>query len=276
MDGFVEWSVIPGRLPLSYTQYGEGGELVPLLEERVILPYARSLSRIVGSQYTARDFISGDTKLKFQAEFESKLQQACEAQGIEILQALVRDIVPPDAIKQLINEREVAKQQIKSLEQQIQVAKSQAQLATQTEMATQNQAIGDANKRVVTVVKKADQDKAVAVTRAQQQLAVAKLQLEAARQLAEATVAKGTAEANVILLTRQAEAEPLRQQVSAFGDGSAYAQFFFYQKVAPSIKSIMASQDGPFAEMFKQFVTGPQKGAAPAAAAPTKVTNAQP
>lgn len=272
MEGFVEWSIIPDKLPLIYVQYAEGAELLPFMEEKVILPYARSFSRIVGSQYTARDFISGDTKLKFQSEFEQHLRKACEAQGIEILQALVRDIVPPVEIKQLINEREVAKQQIKSLEQQITVAKSQAQLATQLETGTQNQAIGEANKKVVTVVKKAEQDRDVAVTKAQQELAVAKLRLEAAKQLADATVAKGQADAAVILLNRQAEAEPLRQQVAAFGDGSAFAQYYFYQKVAPSIKSIMASQDGPFADMFKQFVG--QQPQQPKAS--TKVTGVQP
>jgi hypothetical protein len=62
-----------------------------------------------------------------------------------------------------------------------------------------------------------------------------------------------------VLLKVQAEAEPLRQQVQAFGgDGRAYAQFFFYQKVAPSIKSILTNSDGPFADVFRQFTeTGP-------------------
>ena len=228
--------------------------MIPYLDDKVILPYARSFSRLVGSQYTARDFISGDTKLKFQHEFESKLREACEKQGIEVLQALVRDIVPPDDIKNPINEREVAKQQILSLQQQMQVAKSSANLATQTEMANQNQKIGEANKQVVTLVKKAEQEKDVAVTKANQDLAVAQLQLEAAKNLADATVARGTAEANVILLHKQAEAEPLRQQVAAFGDGNAYAQYFFYQKVAPSVKSILTNTDGPFADLFQQFM----------------------
>ena len=176
MEGFVEWSIIPDKLSLLYVQYGSGGELIPYLDDKVILPYARSFSRLVGSQYSARDFISGDTKLKFQHEFESKLREACEKQGIEVLQALVRDIVPPDDIKNPINEREVAKQQILSLQQQIQVAKSSANLATQTEMANQNQKIGEANKQVVTLVKKAEQEKDVAVTKAKQELVVAKLQ----------------------------------------------------------------------------------------------------
>jgi len=257
MEGFVEWSVMPDKLPLLYTQYGMGGELVPLLEERVILPYARSFSRLVGSQFSARDFIAGDTKLRFQHDFETRLREVCAAQGIEILQALVRDIVPPDEIKNPINEREVAKQQIRTLEQQIQVAKSSADLATQTEIGTQNQAIGDANREVVSVVKQAERNRDVAITKAKQDLAVAQLRLEAAQKQADAVLAKGQAEANVVMLNKQAEAEPLRQQVLAFGDGNAFAQYFFYQKIAPSVKSILANSDGPFSEMFRQFMPLP-------------------
>ena len=253
MEGFVEWSIIPDKLPLIYVQYAEGGALIPYLEEKVILPYSRSFSRLVGSQYSAKDFISGDTKLKFQAEFESKLREACAKQGIEILQALVRDIVPPDAIKDPINEREIARQQINSLQQQILVAKSQADLATQEEMATQNQAIGEANRKVVQIVKKAEQDQDVAMTKVHQDLDVAQLRLDAAHQQADAVVARGEAEANVLLLQKQAEAEPLREQVQAFGDGSTFAQFFFYQKLAPSVKTILASSDGPFADVFRSF-----------------------
>ena len=258
LEGFVEWSIIPSELPLRYVQYGMGGDLIPYMEETVILPYARSFCRLIGSKYTARDFISGDTKLKFQAEFETKLREECRKQGLEVLQALVRDIVPPDAIKEPINEREIAKQQILTLDQQIIVAKSQADLATQTETAIQNQAIGEANKQVVGIVKQAEQDRDVAVTKANQDLAVAKLQLQAAQQQADAVTAQGQAEANVMLLTKQAEAEPLRRQVAAFGDGNAYAQYFFYQKLAPSVKSILTSTDGPFADLFKQL-TAPVK-----------------
>jgi regulator of protease activity HflC (stomatin/prohibitin superfamily) len=136
-------------------------------------------------------------------------------------------------------------------------------------MATQNQAIGEANKQVVTIIKRAEQDRDVAVTLAKQELEVAKLRLEAAQKEADAQVARGEADANVILLKKQAEAEPLRQQILAFGNGETYAQFFFYQKVAPSVKSILTNTDGPFAELFNQF-------AAPKPASNgTKVTEAK-
>ena len=256
LEGFVEWSVDPEKLPLIYTQYAEGHELLPFLEAKVILPYSRSFCRLAGSKYSARDFISGDTKLQFQKEFARNLAEACQGQGIMVYQALVRDIVPPDQIKDPINEREVARQQVKTIEEQIKVAHSQANLARQVALSEQNQKIGEANKQVVTIVKRAEQERDVAVTRSQQDLAVAKLRLDAAQKQADAIVSRGTAEANVVLLKKQAEAEPLRQQVQAFGgDGRAYAQFFFYQKVAPSIKSILTNSDGPFADVFKQFAT---------------------
>jgi regulator of protease activity HflC (stomatin/prohibitin superfamily) len=259
LEGFVEWSIDPEKLPLIYVQYGEGGTLIEYLEEKVILPYARSFCRLVGSQYNARDFISGDTKLKFQSEFERRLREACAKEGIVVKQALVRDIEPPTAIKQPINEREIAKEQILQYEQQIKVARSAALLATQEETAVQNQKIGETNKEVVKITKKAEQERDVALTLARQELAVAKLKLEAAQKLADAQVSRGKADAQVILLKKQAEAEPLRQQIAAFGDGDSYARYFFYQQVAPSIKSILTNTDGPFADIFKQFVATPGK-----------------
>jgi len=263
LEGFVEWSIVPDRLPETYVKYSEGAELIPLLEQTIILPYARSFSRLVGSQYNARDFISGDTKLKFQQEFESRLREACAVQGVEVLQALVRDIIPPEAIKDPINEREIAKERILQYEQQIKYAQTEAERVKQEEIVKQNTAIGAANKTVVTIEKQAQQEYEVALTQARQKLAVAKLRLEAARQQADATVARGQAEANIILLQKQAEAEPLRQQVAAFGGGEAYARYFFYQRIAPSIKSILSNTEGPFADLFKQFAVSAPVGAGP-------------
>ena len=51
----------------------------------------------------------------------------------------------------------------------------------------------------------------------------------------------------------KAEAEPLAEAVAAFGDGQTYAQFFFYQKLGPALKSVLASTDGPFADIFREL-----------------------
>ncbi|MGA2232532.1 MAG: SPFH domain-containing protein [Tepidisphaeraceae bacterium] len=269
IEGFVEWSISPEDLPLIYVQYSEGGELAPLLEEKVILPYARGFCRLVGSQYTGRDFISGDTKEKFRLQFEQMLRDACAKQGVTIRQAWIRNIIPPDKIREPITQRGQALQQINTLQQQIQVAKSNADLATQEEMRNQNDKIGVSNKQVVTVVKQAEQTRDVAVTQANQDLEVAKLRLEAARQQAAAIVSRGTAEADVILLQKQAEAEPLARQVAAFGDGNALAQYYFYQKVAPSIKSILTTTDSPLVDVLKRLSEAPTKPSGPVTTQPS-------
>src|SRR5262245_25779132 len=263
LEGFVEWAVMPDQLPETYVKYSEGAELIPLLERTIILPYARSFCRLVGSQYNARDFISGDTKLKFQQEFEHRLREAGATQGVAIRQALVRDIIPPEAIKEPINEREIAKERILQYEQQIKYAQTEAERAKQEELVKQNAAVGETQKQVVTIVKQAQQESEVALTQARQQLAVARLHLEAAQQQAEALVARGQAEANVILLKKQAEAEPLKQQIAAFGGGDAYARYFFYQRIAPAIKSILSNTEGPLADLFKQFTAPMLAGALP-------------
>ena len=78
--------------------------------------------------------------------------------------------------------------------------------------------------------------------------------------------------ASVVLLNKQAEAEPLRQQVAAFGDGNAYAQYFFFQKLAPSVKSILTNTEGPFADLFHQL-SAPLK-TAPASQGQKQLTEA--
>lgn len=83
---------------------------------------------------------------------------------------------------------------------------------------------------------------------------VAKLQLKAATETAAAQVGRGQAEAEVLLLSYQALAGPLSQAVQAFGGGDTYARFFVYQMLAPAVKSILASTEGPFADVFRALI----------------------
>lgn len=249
IDCTVEYAIRQDLAPLVMVSIGDHDDI----REKLILPYARSLCRIEGSKLLARDFISGDTRRAFQEKVFEGLREQSFSQGIEIRATLIRRIVPPAAIAEPISDRQVAGQQIKQYENEIKVAEAEARLVEQQEMQKQNQAIGQAQREVVTVTVEAEQRKAVALTNASQRLEVAKLELEAARQNAAATVARGQAEAEVRLLQFQAEARPLRDAIAAFGDGETYAQFFFYQKLAPAVKSVLASTDGTFAEIFRNL-----------------------
>jgi regulator of protease activity HflC (stomatin/prohibitin superfamily) len=228
------------------------------IEEKLILPYARSLSRIEGSKLLAREFISGQSREAFQNAFFEGLREQCAAQGIEIRATPIRRIEPPAEIASPISDRQLAEQQVKQYQNEIKVAGSEARLVEQEEMQKQNEAIGEVNREVVSIVKEAEQRKAVALTEANKRLEVAKLKLEAARENAAALLSRGQASAEVIKLKYVAEAEPLRDAVQAFGGGDAYAQYFFYQRLGPALKSVLASTDGPFADIFRSLSQSPQ------------------
>jgi len=257
MEGTIEWAIRPDRVAEVTVAYGDKEDIL----SKIILPNTRSIARIQGSKLQAREFISGKTRTAFQDKLLEELQRECWEQGIEIKAALVRDIQPPDEIAGLISQREQADQEIERSTNQMEEAKSQALLVEQQQMQEQNKAVGDARRSLVTVTKKAEQGKVVAVTQAKQELAVAKLNLQAAEKEAAAIRSRGRAEANVVLLEYQARAEPLKTAVNAFGDGTTYAQQFFLQRIAPSIRSILSNTEGPFAEVFKQFQTFPSSSA---------------
>ena len=257
IEGTIEWAIRPDHVAEVTVAYGDEEDIL----NKIILPNARSISRIQGSKLQAREFISGKTRTAFQERLLTELKRECWGQGIDIKDALVRDIQPPAEIASLISQREQADQEIDRSTNLMDEARAEAMLVTQQELQEQNRAVGDARREVVTVTKQAEQRKVVSVTAAARQLEVARLTLQAAEKESSAMLARGRAEANVVLLEYKAEAEPLKNAVGAFGDGATYAQRLFLEKIAPSIRSVLSNTEGPFAEIFTQFQTYP---AAPA------------
>lgn len=251
VDATVEYAIRQDRAPYVLAAIGDHTDI----PEKLILPFMKSFCRIEGSKLLAREFIGGETRTEFQTRVFEGLRERAYAQGIEIRATLIRRIEPPAEIANPISDRQVAGQQIKQYENEIHVAESEAKLVEQQELQKQNQAVGQANRQVVSLITNARQSKEVALIEARQRLEVAKLQLEAAKQSALAAVARGQAEADVTRLTFEAKARPLRDAVAAFGDGRAYAQYFFYQKLAPAMKSVLATTDGPFADIFRSLST---------------------
>lgn len=273
LEATIEWAIRLEKAPWVTVAYGDEEDIV----DKVILPNARSLSRIQGSKLLAREFISGKSRTEFQARFKADLVEKCRAEGVDIKSALIRRITPPDVIMDLISQRELADQLKTKYENQIREAQAKAKLVEQQELRKQNAAIGDARKEVVTLVKQAEQQRAVALTEASRRLEVAKLELEAANKKADAKVALGEAEGKVILFGYQAEAEPLAAAVAAFGTGEAYAQNIFMTKLAPAIQSIMTNTDGSLADVFQQFQQYDRiPGAAEYAKRPRPATTAAP
>lgn len=240
VEGTIEFAIAREGAALVTHRVGDMDDIL----KKVILPRARGFSRIEGSKNPAIDYIVGETRQRFQDRLETHLRERCQPWGVAVKSVLIRNIQPPEDIASIIREREVAVQDAKKFEQQIEQAKSRAELTRQEMLALQNKAKVEAETLRIRAVISAEQDQAVRITAAAKELEVAKLNLEAARFRAEARLKLADAEQQVIRLDNEAQAGVIAAQAAAFGGAMNLARFALYENVAPRITTIL-SADGP-------------------------------
>lgn len=260
LDGIIEFRVRPEQAAEVYVAYNEEANGDAIDEEiirKVILPNARSFCRLEGSNESGREFIQGETRSQFQANFQIAMQKACEPLGIEIIQALITRISPPEKIAEPVRAREIAKQQEEQYQQEILQQESEQNLAIEKELVKQKQALVQADQTVIKLTTEALQEQEVAVTEAEERLSVAQLRLDAAKDEAEAVLARGRAEAEVIGFQNEAEAAGWKNSVLAFdGRGDQFARYVLLQKMSGAYRRMMVNTaDSPIMQIFQSFVS---------------------
>jgi len=258
LDGAIEFRVSPDKAAEVYVLFNQsenGPEIDKEVVETVIMPNARSFCRLQGSNSSGRDFIQGVTRTAFQEAFEKSMREACEPVGIEIIQALITKIRPPDQIADPVRKREIAKQQGLQYQQQALQQESEQKLAVEKALVLQKQALVEAEQKIVIITTQATQDQEVAITKADENAVVSQLKLDASIDEAAAIEAKGKAVADVVRFNNEAEAAGWTKAVEAFdGDGQAYAQYVLYQKLSASYQKIMVNTaDSPIMKIFESF-----------------------
>jgi len=261
LDGVIEFRVNPEKAADVYVLFNRS-ENGPLIDDEivqtVIMPNARSFCRLQGSNSSGREFIQGETRSAFQKAFEQEMRTACEPLGIEIIQALITTIRPPEKIAEPVRKREIAKQEELQYKQQTLQQESEQKLAVEKAMVSQKQALVTADQDIVKTTTKAEEDQQVALTLANQQLAVAQLKLEASLDEAQAITARGQATADVVRFENEAEAAGWQTAVQAFsGDGRAYARYVLYQKLSGAWRRMMVNTaDSPMMKILEAFTEG--------------------
>ncbi len=276
LDGIIEFRVDPEKASEVYVLFNQADNGAAIDEEivkTVIMPNARSFCRLQGSSSSGREFIQGATRKEFQDAFEVSMREACQPLGIEIIQALITRIRPPEQIALPVRTREIAKQQELQYKQQTLQQESEQKLAIGKAMVDQKQALVGADQLVVQVTTQAMQEQEVALTKADENLAVAQLKLDASIDEAAAIEARGKAAADVVRFDNEAEAAGWKKAVDAFdGEGKGYAQYVMFQKLSPSFRRIMVNTaDSPIMKIFESFHDTQSAGrsiAAPSAAEP--------
>jgi regulator of protease activity HflC (stomatin/prohibitin superfamily) len=261
LDGIIEFRVNPDRAAEVFVKYNEirndvnGTRIDEEITKKVVLPNARAFCRLRGSDHSGREFISGDTRTEFQEDFQKSLKTTCDSQGIEIIQALITTINPPQQIAQPVRDRQIAIEKRKQYGRQLLQQESEKQLAIETEMNQRKQALVESTKQVIQLTTGAEQAKEIATIEANKRLKVAELELQAAADQAAATLARGTADAKVVEFQNAAEAAGWKKAVEAFGgSGEEFARWTMLKKLAPAYRSMMVNTaDSPIMEIFRQF-----------------------
>jgi hypothetical protein len=225
--------------------------------QKIIVPNTRAYTRLKGSNHSGKEFITGETRAKFQEEFQREMQSTCAMQGIEVLQALITRINPPEKIADPVRRRQIALQQEKQYKKEIAQQEAEKDLAVQKATVLQKQAQVSAEQDVVVLTVDAKRKQEVAVIDANKRLGVAQKKFEAAKDLAAATMAKGKAEADVIRFQNEAQAAGWQTAIQAFGgDGAEFARYTLYKKIAPAFKAMMVNtENSALMDVFKTFKT---------------------
>ncbi len=269
LQGIIEFRIKPEHAAEVFVTYNDTSNDSPGREHvedeiirKIILPNARSFCRLRGSNSTGKDFIDGETRLAFQREFQEEMKNTCDPLGIEIIQALITKIDPPQAIAGPVRDREISKQTLAQYTEEIKRQEAEIALAVEKEKVKQAQEKITAEQAVVKVTVEAKRKLEVAVTKANENLAVAQFKLDAAQDEAAAIQARAKADADVIVFQNEAEAAGWRRAVEALGDGESFARYVLYQKLAPGYRSIMTNTaDSPLMEVFRMFLPKEQRAA---------------
>jgi regulator of protease activity HflC (stomatin/prohibitin superfamily) len=263
LEVIIEFRVKPETAATTYILYNEERANKNLGEEvitKVILPNARAYTRLRGSNHSGKEFITGQTRVTFQEDFQKAMKATCDDQGIEIIQALITSIKPPEKIADPVRRRQIALQQEAQYKKEIDQQLAEQELAVQKANVLQKKALVEASQEVVVVTTEARKKQEVALIDAAKRLAVAEQQLMAAKDLAAAIMAKGKAAADVVMFANRAEAAGWQKSIEAFGgDGHEFARWTLYKKLAPAFKSMMINtENSPLMDVFKTFDKKPK------------------
>jgi len=237
LEGTVEFNISADSAPCLTQEVGNMEDIM----KKLILPSVSGFARIEGSKKSATEFIVGESRRLFQNQLEDFLKKTCKTWGISINSVLIRDIIPPQKIAEIIRNRELAQQEAKKFRRQIEQAKSATELERQRMLAVQSRSKVQAETEKITSEIAARQRQMEQKIAARTELDAAKLRYQTAEADARAKLVLAEADRSVIAARNQTEVEVLRRNILAYGGGDGYLRAKLYEKIAPNIVSIMTN-----------------------------------
>lgn len=256
-DLTVVWGRNPDDAPSIVANIGN----IDQVEEYVIRPAMRAACQNEGGKFTAKELIQGNTRSKFQDDLNASLEKEVAGRHLNILLALVRNVVIKDSggndqtmgLLATIQQANIEIEKDLTNKQQTQTAIVAAELQQtlrQVDVARENVA-AETNVKVAQVL--ADGQKQAAQITAQQELDVATIERQVAELDAQRTEILGKADADVTQLKAEAQAKGAKMLVDALGSPQAYNLYTFAQGFQPTDLRLIFSGPGTFWTDLKSF-----------------------
>lgn len=242
LESTVEWELHPDAVADVAYEFGVHAEVI---EEKVIAPQSKSIGRLAGSRYGAKDFLLGEGREKFQHAFTEELVKICKEKHLDVHSAFIRHITIPENLRRPIQEAFVSIEKEKTAKFLEETRKSAADLERAQAMIIQKTVEVQAGTSALVSKIEAEASQDVGRIEADTRRKVAGKQQEIALLEAERTRALGQANATVQKQLGEARASMFALKVGAFGgDAEAFRRYSFAEALPESF-SLRLVQSGP-------------------------------
>lgn len=241
LEATVEWELLPHNVARVLAEFGAK----EAIEEKVIIPQSRSIGRLQGSSYVAKDFLLGHQRERFQQTFTRELERVCREKNLTIHSAFIRNLVIPDELLKPIRESVIAVERKQTAQVWEITRVSHSELEREKELINQKRAEVRAETKAAVQTIHAEAEAEVGKIEADTKLEVSKMELEIANLEAEKTVLLGEANASVVRLGGEAMSQAQQMKITAFGNNSrAYANYMFANRL-PTNMNLRLVYSGP-------------------------------
>lgn len=244
LDCTVEWELEPSHVARVLNEFGSRKEI----EQKVLIAQSRSIGRLEGSRYGAKDFLLGQGREEIQRTFTEKLVNKCKEKGIAVHSAYIRAITIPEKLLIPIREAFVAVEKERTAKVQELTLKSAATLEREQSLVEQRRQEVRFETQALVISIGAEAAKEVGQIEAETRRLQAEKQREIARLEAQTTELLGRANADVAGMIGEAKAGLFKMKVDAFkGDSAAFARYAFAQALPKDLQiRLVQTGEGTF------------------------------
>lgn len=241
LDCTVEYELKPEFWPQWLSKFRR----LENIERIVIDQHAKKICRDRGFNYGAQDFLDGEKREKFQADFRSELDKVCQEDHVIVRSAFIRNIIIPDSFLQQKREERIAVEAKLTSEALTLTAETEAKVAEAKQTISQREQEVEAETRRLVAVIEREVENIKEYTEAE----IEKLKAEYGAKIAELDAdrkkALGEAKAEATKMQETAKGSLYKMKMEVFGkDPEAFLRFTMAKEMRPDMK-LRLFQSGP-------------------------------